>query len=660
MATITEALNVAMQHHQAGELAQAEEIYRLVLQADPSDANALAMLGVVCHQKGQHQEAVDWLRKAVALFPHSSVYHTNLAAACAALGRWDEAAASYAEVVRTRPDSAQDRNKLGDALRQLGRLAEAEACFREALRLKPEYPEALTNLGAALADQGRLGDALEKYREAMRLRPDLPEAHHNLGIVFSAMNKPDEALVCFEQALRLQPGSALILNSLGSVHRDQGRAEKAISCYRMAVAANPELDFIYSNLLLALHYSAGYDPELALVEHVNWGKRFGEKPAAHQPHQPLNRDPDRRLRLGYVSGDFREHVQGRYIEPVIKAHDRERVEVFCYSNVGSPDARTERIKTSADAWRSTFGLSDAQAADLIRKDQIDVLVDLAGHTGGNRLGVFAKKPAPIQATICGYPSTTGLAAMDYRITDPHGDPPGQTERYHVEKLIRVPKAQWVCQPPLAPDVGPLPAQAPEQVTFGSFNSLSKVTDEMIGRWSQILKELPGAKLLIVSGAGKRGDERVRNTFDTYGISKERVELVERAPSTEDYFRLYHRVDICLDTHPYSGCNSTADALWMGVPVITLATKAFVSRQGVAPLTFVGLGDLVAETAPAYIEAATRLARDLPRLRELRGQLRERLRSSPICDPTGFTRDLEAVYREMWQQLCRQENQSAAI
>jgi predicted O-linked N-acetylglucosamine transferase (SPINDLY family) len=251
--------------------------------------------------------------------------------------------------------------------------------------------------------------------------------------------------------------------------------------------------------------------------------------------------------------------------------------------------------------------------------------------------------------------------MDYRITDAHGDPPGKTEKFHVEKLIRLRGVQWIYQTsPDAPDVGPLPAQQPGEVTFGSFNSLSKVTDEMIGRWAQIMKVLTGARLLMLTGAGQRGDERVRTTFDTYGISEKRLILVPRQPTNEAYFRLYHQVDICLDTHPYSGCNSTADALWMGVPVVTLATKAFVSRQGVAPLVHVGLSDLVTETTPAYIDVAMGLARDLPRLRELRADLRERLRRSPVCDAVGHTRDLEAVYREMWETFCRQEKAAHAI
>jgi len=407
MATIAEALARAMEYHRAGNLAQAEQIYREVLQADPTDVNALHMLGVLAHQGGQHEAAVPWIRQALAINPYSGLFHSNLAAVYVALGRWEEAVASYEQALRWRPNFRETHNHLGKVLKQLGRLAEAEASYRAALRLWPEDADALTNLGAALIDQGRVEEALASYHEALRLQPDHPEA----------------------------------LNNLANAYKEQGRLDEAIACFRKATAANPELQAIHSNLLLALHYHAAYDPATTFAEHRRWAEQFGAEPAAHQPLHPVLRDPARRLRLGYVSPDFRENVMGHYSEAVIGAHDRGLFEVFCYANVPLADARTQRIKASADHWRSIVGLSDAPAADLIRQDQIDLLIDLSGHTAGNRLGVFARKPAPIQVTHFSYCDTTGLAAMDYRLVDAYCDPPGQTERFHTEKLVRLPEVQ---------------------------------------------------------------------------------------------------------------------------------------------------------------------------------------------------------------------------
>jgi len=622
MATITEALARALQYHQAGNLAQAERIYRQILQVNPADANALHLLGMLAHQVGQNQTALDLIRQAVALLPHVAQFHSNLAEVYRTLGRWDEAA----------------------------------GCYREALRLRPDLPEAHYNLGLALEGQGRPEEALASFQEALRLRPNVPDAHNNMGNVLIPLGRLAEAEASYREALRLRPDCAETLNNLAGVCRDQGRVDEAIACYRKAIAARPDLQSIRSNLLFTLHCSASYDPETAFAEHLRWGEQFHALLAPHRPLHPVLRDPGRRLRIGYVSGDFRHHVISYYSEAILGAHDRGQVEVFCYANVRHPDDRTQLLKALADHWRSLVGLSDALAADLILQDQIDVLVDLAGHTADNRLGVFAKKPAPIQVTHFGYPASTGLAAIDYRLTDAYCDPPGQTERLHVEKLIRLPKVQW-CFVPLAKSsglaIGPLPARRAGEVTFASFNNPAKVTEQMIGLWSQILKALPGSRMVMGIGAGYAGEDRIRAAFLRLGVGPEQVALVGRQP-IDDYFQLYHGVDICLDTYPFTGCFTTADALWMGVPVVSLAGLTWPTRQGLAILSQVGLEDLVAHTPAAYVETAVRLARDLLRLHELRGQLRDRLNRSPLADVSRFTRHLEAAYRAMWDLFCRDE------
>jgi predicted O-linked N-acetylglucosamine transferase (SPINDLY family) len=342
---------------------------------------------------------------------------------------------------------------------------------------------------------------------------------------------------------------------------------------------------------------------------------------------------------------------GRYSEAVIAAHNRRQFEVFCYANVRREDERTRRIKSVADNWRSVVQLSDDQVARLIHDDQIDLLIDLAGHTADNRIRVFARKPAPVQVTHCGYPGGTGLTAIDYRLTDPYCDPPGRTERFHREQVMRLPEAHWCYAPPPTPEVAPLPAREAGAVTFASFGNLPKVTVPMIGLWAEILRALPRSRMLVQTGAGRAGNERVRSAFASHGICEERVTLLPVLKS-EAYYRHYGEVDICLDTYPYTGCNTTADAMWMGVPVVTRAGPTCVTRLGVSALVLAGLEDLVTETPKAYVETAVRLAHDLPRLRELRVQLRDRVKRT-LGDVERFARQLEAAYREMWLTYCSQ-------
>jgi len=689
MATHAEALTQALQYQQAGNLTQAEQIYRQVLQANPASPEAHNNLGNVLSHQGRPQEAIASFREALRWRPDLPEVHFNLgntlnqmgnvqgAVACyqealrlrpgyagaysnlglalAGQGEFEEAMVCYREALRLRPDLPEAHYNLGLALAAQGKYDQAQACYEQALRIKPDYAAALNGLGAALMERGRLPEGLDRLREALRLQPDLSEAHCNLGVALGRQGKLDEALASYEQAVRSKPDDAVALNGLGNAYKDQGRLDEAIACYRKAVAASPAFQFIQSNLLLALHYHAAYDPAITFAEHLRWAEQFGTSAAPRRPLQPVQRDPGRRLRLGYVSPDFREHVMGRYSEAVVGAHERAKFEVFCYANVSRPDALTQRLKALADHWRTIVGLSDARVAELIRQDQIDLLIDLAGHTGGNRLGVFARKPAPIQVTHFGYGSTTGLAAIDYRLTDAYCDPPGLTERYFTEKLVRLPEIQWCYMPLPGLEVGASPARQGGPVTFGSFNNLAKVTEAMIGLWSQILRDLPGSRMVVVTGAGSAGDERVLAAFNGYGIGKERVTLVGRQ-RIDAYFRLLQGVDICLDTYPFTGCFTTAHALWMGVPVVSLAGPTFVTRQGVAILAQVGLGDLATETPAAYIAAAIRLAQDLPRLRELRAQLRDRLERSPLADVQRFTRHLEAAYRGMWEEFCREDQE----
>ena len=683
MATIAETLAQAQQHQQAGNYVQMEQVCRRALELHADAADLYNLLGASLALQGRYAEAAAALRDVLRLAPDSAEAWSNLGIMLRHLGQLAQAEACFRDAVRLRPDLPEPHNNLGLVLAAQGRTAQAMACYEVALRLRPDYFEALVhlgdvlqqmgrpveaearyrhglrlrsdraavhnNLGIVLAAQGRFAEAEASYREALRLAPNFPQAVYNLGIALEKQGRPDEALASYEQAVRMKPDYADALNNLGYSYQQQGRLDEALACYRQGLATEPWHPVLQSNLLFALQYHAGYDPEVSFAEHLRWARQFGQVAPEHQPLSPIDRDPGRRLRIGYVSGDFREHVQGRYSEAFISAHDHSQFEIFCYANVRQEDERTRRIKAAADHWRSIVGLTDEQAADQIRQDRIDLLIDQSGLTRDHRLAVFARKPAPIQASSFGYAASTGLAAIDYRITDAYCDPPGMTERFHREKLVRLPDLQWCYAPGPCPEVEPGPAQRAGEVTFASFNNLIKVTEEMIGIWGQVLRVLPASRMLVLTGAGSAGDARVLAAFGRHGIEPPRVTLLGKQPR-EAYFRLYHDVDICLDTFPFCGGNVTADALWMGVPVVTLAGKSWPSRQGVGMLIQAGLEDLVTQSPAAFVEAATRLAHDLPRLADLRAQLRDRVKRT-LGDVEGFTRQLEAAYRQMWHAYC---------
>jgi protein O-GlcNAc transferase len=640
-----------------GQFPAALECLQEALRLQPTLAGAHTNLGNVLKQMGRTAEAEESYREALRHDPAFHPAHNNLGLLLMVQGKLIEAMACFQEAVRVRPDYHDAHANLGDVLKLLGRPEEAMASYRTSLRIRPYFTQAHNNLGVLLAVQGQFAESEEIFRDAVRLWPMSPEPYYNLGIAIADQNRPEEALACYEQALRLRPDYAEALNNTAFIYRQQGRIDEALAYNRKAAALQPDQHYLYSNLLLTLHYPATYDPEAVFAEHVRWaeqvegrgarGEGRGTDEGRYSDSSPI--ETNRRLRIGYVSGDFREHVMGRYSEAVIAAHDRSQFEVFCYANIRRQDEYTQRIKATADHWRPIFGVSDAQVVELIRGDQIDLLIDLSGHTADNRVTVFAHKPAPVQVTHCGYPDTTGLAAIDYRLTDPYCDPPGKTERYHTEKVVRLPEAHWCYAPPPTPEVAPVPAQEAGVVTFASFNFLAKVTEAMIGLWARILHALPRARMVVQAGAGRTGDERVRAAFARHGIPEERVTLAGKVKSDE-YYRRFGEADICLDTHPYAGCNTTADALWMGVPVVTLAGPTCVTRLGASAIVLAGLEDLVTETPEAYVETAICLAQDLPRLRALRGQLRDRVKQT-LGNVDRFTRQLEAVYREMWQTYC---------
>jgi predicted O-linked N-acetylglucosamine transferase (SPINDLY family) len=429
--------------------------------------------------------------------------------------------------------------------------------------------------------------------------------------------------------------------------------------YREALAVHAEAGDLGSNLLFTLNSVPDLDAEAVTAEHLAWAARHADPLAAAQADFDNAADPERAVRIGYVSADFRRHAVACFMEPVLRHHRHERFEVYGYSNWAKPDEVTQRLRGLCDHWRDIAGVDDARAAQMVREDRIDILVDLSGHTGGNRLLLFARKPAPIQATYMGYLGGTGMAAMDLRITDAQIDPVGVAEPLYRERLLRLPHGTVCYQPPQdAPQVGALPALERGRVTFGSFNSFPKLSDAAKRAWARLLARLPGARLRVVGVPAGEACERMLKLFESEGVFADRIDVLGRLPY-QAYLEQYLQTDIALDPYPYNGGTTTLESLWMGVPVITRAGRAGFSRCAASHLASVGLDDLVAGTWEEYIDIALRLAGDLPRLAGLRAGMRERMRASPLLDAAAFTRDLEALYRGAWREWCSQQSQPHA-
>jgi predicted O-linked N-acetylglucosamine transferase (SPINDLY family) len=602
----------ALREHQHGNYQEAEALYRSVLLREPDDFNALHLLGMLLHQLGRQEESLGLLRQSVAIAPEVAHFHSNIASVLGKLKRPEE------------------------ALHHL----------REARRLKPALPEAHNNFGVTLEALERYEEAATAYREALRLRPEYAECHNNLGNTLRKQGFIEEAIAAHERAIALKPNFGEAHGCLGSAYSELGRVEESIAAHRRCVALRPGSAQAHSDLLFTLMYSPDLSPREVFEEHVGWGERHARPFYPAEPRYENDRDPDRRLRIGYVSPDFRSHPVSRFLEPILRHHDRERFETYCYSDVARPDAVTIRLRQHASAWRETAALDDGQLAELIRHDRIDILVDLSGHMGGNRLLVFARKPAPVQITYLGYPNTTGVRTIDYRISDSRHDPEGENDDLHVEKLLRIGECCWCYQPDEdSPPVNELPCLTSGRFTFCCLNKLVKITPPMIRLWSRILDAVPDSRLMVLV---RRPERAVYELFERNGIAEDRLVLCPRVPR-QQYLRLYHQVDLALDTFPYNGHTTTCDALWMGVPTVTLAGRTHVSRAGLSVLSAVGLGDFVCYSCEEYLERAIAPAHAHTELAVLRVGLRSRVRRTPLMQSQPVVQQFERAI----QQVCKQ-------
>ena len=648
-------LEAAIRLHESGDLAGAERRYRSILQANPRDADATHLLGLIAHQRGEHERAAVQIGAAIALRADKAIYHYNLGNALAALGRAAAAAECFRAATLLEPAHIAARTNLAQALSEAGRHQQAAVELRQLVKLQPG-PAARNALASALI---RCADAepaaAECYDEAAALlltawqdADDPSAARLALAYCLQQRKRWTEATQHYLAVLAQQPGNPAAHNNLANCYNQLGRMAEAISHYRETYRLAPDFPEALASVLACLNYDPDCTPEQSAAEHRRWAELAAARHYPGAARFDHDRDPARRLRIGYVSPDLRRHPVSAIFAPILAAHDRSEVEVVCYYNFAAEDAVTLRLKSLAAQWRAVAGIDDDALCEQIRRDRVDILVDLAGHTMHNRLLAFARKPAPLQVSWLGYFNTTGLATMDYFLSDPWSSPPGQ-ERHYVEQLLRLPHTRFCFEPPdYLPEVSALPAERRGRITFGSLNNLSKVNEKVLALWAKVLHAVPGSRLLLQASALDDAPNRARfgALCAKFDIASDRLELRGFVPM-EQAAATYAEIDIALDPFPFCGGMTSLEALWLGVPVITLAGETIASRQSASMLMNLGLPELIAQDSAQYVDAAARLARDLPRLAGLRASLRRRCAASPLADYGAFARALEAAYRQMW-------------
>jgi protein O-GlcNAc transferase len=609
----------------------------------PDSQDAWCGLAQALQAMQRPDEALAAYRRAHSLGPLDAALANNFAVALTAARQTEEAAVVLRQGLALAPGSGELWYNLGNALSAQGASAEAIAAYRESLKVNPQNVPALLNLGNVLRARRDLNAAIECYGQALAIDAHNHDGYNNLGTALWITGRPDEALAALRRAIELRPDSSAAHNNLGNVLKDSGRMSEAIAAFRRAVQLAPEDPQPHSNLLYSLYFHPDYDEAAILREAQQWAR-------AHAPAAPAARPAKahpvpRKLHIGYVSPDFRDHCQSLFTVPLLSHHDRDQFEIYCYAQLPAPDATSRRIETLVDAWRPIHGRSDAAVEAMVRADEIDILVDLSMHMSNGRPLLFARKPAPVQVAWLAYPGTTGQPAIDFRITDPWLDPVDFDDHRYVERSIRLPSTFW-CYDAGAetPPVNGLPALAAGYVTFGCLNNFCKVSDLSLRLWGRILAARANSRLILLAAPGEHR-RRVFEILREFAIGAERIEFVPYQPRRV-YLETYRRIDLCLDTLPYNGHTTSLDAYWMGVPVVTRVGPTVVGRAGLSQLSNLQLPQLAAFEDQSFIDKALQLSQDLTALAALRADLRERMRTSPLMDGAAFAAAMESIFRRV--------------
>lgn len=654
MDDVYQAIELATTYHHTGRLDEAQAIYQEILQCAPQNSDAWHLLGLIALQRQDYPLAMDFIQRAIALRHDVAIFHNSLASVFLKREQFDKAIECLQRALSLNPSYKEAYLNLAQAYTQLKHFEEVIATYRRALVYHSKNLDILYLLGNTLGNQKRFEEAILVYQEALTVDPHHEGILDNLGRALYAQFRFTEALACYQKIVELLPQDVdgwIVMGQIGAI---QGKTEAAIAAYQKALALSPHSSKAAIGFLSTLLYGVESDATTIFLEHQKFDEHFA-LPLASQitPHRH-SCDPQRRLRLGYVSADFRQHVIARFVEAIFLHHDSQRFEIFCYAINDEVDPVTQRLQGYVDHFVHCVNETDESLTDKIKQDRIDILIDLMGYTLGNRFSVFARKPAPIQVAYLGYSNTTGLSAMDYRITDNYADPPTVTDSSEV--LVKMPDSYfcyyWNEEPPA---VNALPAVSKGYITFGSLNNYSKLNLPLLTWWAQILQAVPHSKLLIKTKA--LIDPFLRQEFITQfhnlGIGSERLMIASYAQSIEEHLSTYHHIDIGLDSYPYNGATTTCEALSMGVPVVTLVGERHVSRMGSSLLHAMGLTELITQTPQEYIHQCISLSHRIDVLKELRKELRGKMQASRLMAGKTFTNHLETAYQNMWQVWCAQ-------
>lgn len=640
--------NLGIIYRGLGDLEQAKIILQRAVETAPDSLAARNNLGTVLLELTDLDNAADQFEAALKLDPTFDNATMNLGNVRQHQGRLLDAESLYRGVLQRKPDDAMALNNLGETLRNQGKWSEATAALEHALLQQPNSVETRINLGRVLLNQFRNSEAQIQFTNLIESQPRLSKPYHYLGKALFETGDMPNALAQIEHSLELDPTDVYARSTLGFVNLEMGRSQAAADCFRKVIEDDPGMSEAHGCLLFVMSGDAEMDQADLFEEHKRWGKMHGSlEPLG--PHRN-SKQPDRRLRIGYVSPDLRRHAVANFFRPVMEMHDPDRVETFCYSEAANPDEMTEQLKQLSHHWRSTKGLSHEQVARQVMSDEIDILVDLAGHTSGNRLEALALRPAPIQVTWMGYPNTTGLESIDYRLTCETQNPVDEPT-YHTEELIRMPHGSFCFSTPVqSPEIGPLAATHNGYITFGSLHRPFKISSSVRDLWANVLNAIPQSRMLIFNTRfTHESSDSLSQDLIQRGIATDRVEIRNEFDGSS-YLDVYREIDIALDVSPWAGGTTTMEALWMGVPVVALNGQRRSARSTAAIMKNAGHADLVADSFEQYVKLATELATDIPRLLELRNGMRETLRKT-LFNAEQFTRDLEKEYRSMWTRWC---------
>jgi predicted O-linked N-acetylglucosamine transferase (SPINDLY family) len=654
-ARVQQLLQQGLAHHQAGRLKEAESVYRQARALTTRSFEIMNLSGMLAYQQSRYGDAVNLLRSAVPLAPRSSLAacRMQLGAALAAAAKHNEAIIQLRTSLQLDATNAETWNSLGFSLRVLGQFAEAITAYEKAIELKPDYFDAIDRLGSVIADTRGLPAGIPYFRRALAINPNYGISWGNLGLSLSDNDEHTAALEAFDRALKLDPSLVKVhVGRAVSLQRTY-RIEEAAAEFAAAINQLPSLLDAHTGRLLTLNYVSGKTRQEIFNEHIAFGQAVNHTLRDRKPVTfAKGQNPHRRLRVAFISQDFRKHSVAYFIEPILRHFDRSRFELVLYHDHFQVDAISDRLRGKADLWRNFVGQTHDQVEQVIRADAPDILIDLAGHTGISRLPVFARRVAPVQINYLGYPNTTGLHEMDYRFVDAITDPGPEDEQFHTEKLIRFSPCAWTYEPPASAPEPTMPA--PGRITFGSFNNFAKVSTATLDLWRRVLTAVPESRLvlkgLLLNDPALSA--MVEQKLKTLAIDRSRIELLGRAADLADHLRLYSSIDVALDTFPYNGTTTTCEALWMGTPVVTLYGDRHAARVSSSLLTAAGHPELIAHSEDEYVRIAAELANDTARRTTLRHSLREDLRRGPLLDHTGQAERFATALQNCWEARSR--------